>query len=80
MTQLELCDRINNRLKVTRKGESMKPYIPCTNIRPPHGKVHDIQVDGDGIWVLVGRSANPRPNRKFLYRFSSLSGGGSRSL
>lgn len=75
-----LYDPINNRLEVTRKGESMKRYIPCTYIRPPHDKVHGIQVDGDDIWVLVGPSLNPRPNRKFLYRFSSLSGGSSRSL
>lgn len=75
-----LYDPINNRLEVTRKGESMKRYIPCTNIRPPHDKVHGIQVDGDDIWVLVGPNSNPRPNRKFLYRFSSLSGGSSRSL
>jgi hypothetical protein len=80
MTGLALYDSIKNRLEVIRKGESMKRYIACTNIRPPHDKVHGIQVDGDDIWVLVGPSTNPRPNRKFLYRFSSLSGGSSRSL
>lgn len=80
MTGLALYDSIKNRLEVIRKGESMKRYITCTNIRPPHDKVHGIQVDGDDIWVLVGPSTNPRPNRKFLYRFSSLSGGSSRSL
>ncbi len=80
MQALALYDPINNRLEVTRKGEAMKRYIPCTNIRPPHDKVHGIQVDGDDIWVLVGPSSNPRPNRKFLFRFSSLSGGSSSSL
>ena len=80
MTGLAIYDPYNNRLEITRKGESMKRYIPCTNIRPPHDKVHGIQVNGDDIWVLVGPSTNPRPNRKFLYRFSSLSGGSSRSL
>jgi hypothetical protein len=39
-----------------------------------------VQVEGDRIWVLVGPHSNPRPNRKILYLFSSLSGGGSRSL
>lgn len=73
-------DPAGNRLEVIRPGESSKRYIPCTNIRPPHDKVHGVQVDGDDIWVLVGPSSNPRPNRKFLYRFSSLSGGSSRSL
>jgi hypothetical protein len=29
---------------------------------------------------LVGPHSNPRPSRKILYLFSSLSGGGSRSL
>jgi hypothetical protein len=75
-----LYDANRNRLEVIRPGESMKRYIPCTNIRPPHDRVHGVQVDGDDIWVLVGSSTNPRPNRKFLYRFSSLSGGGSRSI
>lgn len=73
-------DPAGNRLEVIRPGENTKRYIRCTNIRPPHDKVHGVQVDGDDIWVLVGPSSNPRPNRKFLYRFSSLSGGGSRSL
>ena len=73
-------DPAGNRLEVIRPGESMKRYIPCTNIRPPHDKVHGVQIDGDDIWVFVGPSTNPRPNRKFLYRFSSLSGGSSRTI
>lgn len=73
-------DAASNRLEVIRPGENTKRYIRCTNIRPPHDKVRGVQVDGDDIWVLVGPSSNPRPNRKFLYRFSSLSGGSSRSL
>ena len=80
MTGLALYDHANNRLEVTRKGESMKRYVSCANIRPPHDKVHGLQVDGDDIWVLVGPSTNSRPNHKFLYRFSSLSGGSSRCL
>jgi hypothetical protein len=80
ITGMALYDQVNNRLEVTRKGEPLKRYIPCTNIRPPHDKVHGIQVDGDDIWVLVGSSTSPKPNRKFLYRFSSLSGGSSRSF
>ncbi|MCZ8019039.1 hypothetical protein [Novosphingobium sp.] len=75
-----LYDQSQNRLEVIRPGESMKRYIPCTNIRPPHDKVHGVQIDGDDIWVFVGPSTNPRPNRKFLYRFSSLSGGSSRTI
>lgn len=75
-----LYDQSRNRLEVTRPGESMKRYIPCTNIRPPYDRVHGVQIEGDDIWVLVGPSTNPRPNRKFLYRFSSLSGGSSRSI
>ncbi len=73
-------DPAENLLEVIRPGENSKRYIPCTNLRPQSDKVHGIQVNGDEIWVLVGPLTNPRPNRKFLYRFSSLSGGSSRSL
>ena len=73
-------DPSGNRLEVIRPGENSKRYIPCTNLRPQSDKVHGVQVEGDRIWVLVGPHSNPRPNRKFLYLFSSLSGGGSRSL
>ena len=65
-------------LLVIVKGR--KRYIPCTNLRPQSDKVHGVQVNGDDIWVLIGPMTNPRPNRKILYRFSSLSGGSSRSL
>jgi hypothetical protein len=75
-----LYDALANRLEVIRPGESIKRQIPCLNIRPPHDTVHGIQVDGDDIWVFVGPRGNPRPNRKVKYRFSSLTGGGSRSI
>ena len=79
-TGYALYDLAGNRLEVIRPGENSKRYIPCTNLRPQSDKVHGVQVDGDEIWVLVGPLTNPRPNRKILYRFSSLSGGSSRSL
>ena len=59
MTGLAIYDPHNNRLEITRKGESMKRYIPCTNIRPPHDKVHGIQVDGDDIWVWSDPAPTP---------------------
>lgn len=73
-------DPTGNRLEVIRPGENSKRYIPCTNLRPQSDKVHGVQVNGDEICVLVGPMTNARPNRKILYRFSSLSGGSSRSL
>lgn len=80
MTGQAIYNPTNHCLEVIRPGDSMKRYIPCTNIRPPHDKVHGVQISGDDIWVFVGPNTNPRPNRKFLYRFSSLSGGSSRSI
>ena len=79
-TGYALYDPAGNHLEVIRPGENSKRHIPCTNLRPQSDKVHGVQVDGDEIWVLVGPMTNPRPNRKFLYRFSSLSGGSNRSL
>lgn len=73
-------DPTGNRLEVIRPGENSKRYIPCTNLRPQADRVHGVQVDGDEIWVLVGPLTNPRPSRKILYRFSSLSGGSSRPV
>jgi len=58
----------------------MTRYIPCTNLNPAAMKVHGVQIQGDEIWVLVGPLVNPRPNRKIVYRFTSLSGGASSSL
>ncbi len=69
-----------NRLEVVRPGESSTRHIPCTNLRPAEVRVFGVQVEGDEIWVLVGPKHNQRPNRKILYRFSSLSGGSSAGL
>lgn len=75
-----LYDAANNRLEVIRPGESVTRYIPCQNLRPEMHKVHGVQVDGDEIWVFVGPPTNSRPNMKFIYRFSSLTGGASKML
>lgn len=80
MTGLAIYDPTNHCLEVIRPGENSKRYITCTNLRPQSDKIHGVQVNGDEIWILVGPMTNPRPNRKILYRFSSLSGGSSRSL
>ena len=69
-----------NELEVIRAGENSTRRIRCTNLNPLSMKVHGVQIDGDEIWVLAGPPSNPRPNRKFLYLFSSLSGGSSRSI
>jgi hypothetical protein len=69
-----------NELEVTRPGETMKRRIRCTNINPRSMKVHGVSIDGDEISVFTGPLGNPRPNRRFLYLFSSLSGGSSTSM
>jgi hypothetical protein len=69
-----------NELEVIRPGENMKRTIHCTNLNPASVKVHGVQVQGDEIWVLVGPHSNPRPNRKYIYRFSSLAGGASQNI
>lgn len=69
-----------NELEVTRPGENSKRRIRCINLNPSSMKVHGVQVQGDEIWVLVGPHSNPRPNRKYIYRFSSLTGGSSANL
>lgn len=66
-----------NQLDVIRPGENTTRHISCTNLNPAAVKVHGVQINGDEIWVLVGGHTNPRPNRKLIYKFSSLSGGGS---
>ncbi|MEX6725882.1 hypothetical protein [Parapedomonas caeni] len=80
MTGYALYDASNNRLEVIRPGETMKRHIPCLNLYPSADKVHGLQISGDEIWVFVGPHSNPMPNRKIIYRFSSLSGGGSTGL
>jgi hypothetical protein len=77
---LAIYDESTNRLEVVRPGESSTRYIPCTNLRPAELHVFGVQVEGDEIWVLVGPKNNQRPNRKIIYRFSSLSGGSSTGL
>jgi hypothetical protein len=72
-----LYDAANNRLEVIRPGETTTRYIACQNLRPEMHKVHGVQVSGDEIWVFAGSPTNSRPHMKFIYRFSSLSGGGS---
>jgi len=73
-------DEDKNQLEVIRPGENVKRFIRCNNLNPTDLKVHGVQISGDEIWVMVGPRTNPRPSRKFIYRFSSLSGGGSMSI
>ena len=81
MTQgYAIYDVTNNRLEIVRPNESMTRYIPCNNLRPEQERVFGVQIEGDEIWVLTGPHSNPRPNKKFIYSFSSLSGGSSRGL
>lgn len=75
-----LYDADANELEVIRPGESVTRRFTCLNLNPGVDKVHGIQVEGDNIWILVGPRNNPRPNRKFLYKFSTLSGGSSRLI
>jgi len=73
-------DERSNSLFVIRPGENRERKIKCTNLNPRSVKVFGVQVEGDEIWVLTGPKTNSRPNRKYIYKFSSLSGGSSRSL
>jgi len=73
-------DERSNSLFVIRPGENSERKIKCTNLNPRSVKVFGVQVEGDEIWVLTGPKTNSRPNRKYIYKFSSLSGGSSRSL
>lgn len=79
-TGYAIYDANTNRLEVTRPGESMTRYIPCTNLQPGQDRVFGVQVEGDDIWVLIGPMQNQRPSRKLLYKFSSLSGGSGFSI
>jgi hypothetical protein len=69
-----------NELEVIRAGENLKRRIRCTNIDPRSMKVHGVTVEGNEIWVFTGPLTNTRPNKKFLYLFSSLTGGSNRSI
>ncbi len=73
-------DERNNRLIVTRQGENSERYIPCTNFNPNADKFFGVETNGDEIYLLVGPANNARANRKIIYKFSSLGGGGSKSI
>jgi FtsP/CotA-like multicopper oxidase with cupredoxin domain len=67
----------SNELEVIRPGENSTRRIRCTNLNPNRDHVHGVEIYGDEIWVLTNTNKNNRPNRKFVYKFSNLSGGGS---
>jgi FtsP/CotA-like multicopper oxidase with cupredoxin domain len=67
----------SNELEVIRPGENSTRRIRCANLNPNRDHVQGIEVHGDEIWILTNSNNNNRPNRKFVYKFSSLSGGGS---
>jgi hypothetical protein len=80
MSGYAVYDASNNRLDVIRPTENTTRYIKCNNLNPDFEKVFGVEIHGDEIWVIVGPQNNPRPNKKYIYFFSSLSGGGSRSI
>lgn len=81
MSALARYDQSKNRLIVMRKGENIERYIPCNNFNPNGGdKFFGVEVNGDEIYLLVGPKTNSRPNKKIIYKFSSLSGGSSKSI
>jgi len=67
----------SNELEVIRPGENSTRKIRCTGLNPNRDYVKGIEIHGDEIWVLTSNSKSTRPNRKFIYKFSSLSGGSS---
>lgn len=69
-----------NVLEVVRPGENTTRKIRCTNLNPSANRVFGVEIHGNEIWVVVGPLSNQRPNRKYVYLFSSLSGGASSSL
>jgi hypothetical protein len=77
---IAMYDAETNSLVVTRPGESMQRRIRCTNLLPSASKVYGVEINGDAIDVLVGPNSSQRPNRRFRYYFSSLSGGSSYSI
>jgi hypothetical protein len=66
-----------NELEVIRPGENSIRRIRCTNLNPSRDHVQGIEIHGDEIWVLTNTNKSNRPNRKYVYKFSSLSGGAS---
>lgn len=67
----------SNEPEVIRPGENSTRKIRCTNLDPSRDHVKGIEIHGDEIWILTNTNKNNRPNRKFIYKFSSLSGGSS---
>jgi hypothetical protein len=80
MTGYAVYDATNNRLDIIRPNETTTRHIKCNNLNPKFERIFGVEINGDEIWVIVGPYNNPRPNKKYLYFFSSLSGGGSRSI
>ena len=80
MSGYAIYDEDKNCLEVIRPNESTKRYIRCNNLDSKNYDVFGVEVNGDEIWVIVGPKGNPRPSKKYIYYFSSLSGGASRSL
>lgn len=64
-----------NELEVVRPGEVHSRRIRCINLDPNEVNVFGVQIEDDEIWVLAGPTNNQRPDRKYVYRFSSLTGG-----
>jgi len=80
MSGFAVYDASNNRLDVIRPNETTTRHIKCNNLNPSADKVFGVEISGDEIWVFVGPHNNSRPNKKYIYFFSSLSGGSSRSI
>ena len=80
MSGIARYDESKNCLIVVRKGESLERTIRCTNFNPGSYKYFGLETNGDEIYLLVGPKQNSRPNKKFIYKFSSLSGGSSKSI
>ena len=68
-------DERSNSLFVIRPKENRERRIRCTKLNPKAVKVFGVQIDGNEMWVLTGPKTNSRLNRKYIYKFSSLSGG-----
>ena len=73
-------DSQTNSLIVVRPNENVERKIRCVNLKPKAVKIFGVHVEGDEIWVLTGPRKSSRPKRKYIYKFSLLSGGSSQSL
>ena len=72
---LAIYTETSNELEVTRTGENQRRKIKCTNLDPKQVKVYGVEIHGDEICVLTSPNSNIKPNRKYIYKFSSLNGG-----